>query len=122
MKKLLAILAILGVVCGASLAAINYPVNSAASPIDMNTSTAGYQGYLYVPKVSAHQVKIYSNITSATPTLAGTISSTQLGGTPAGIAVSPDGEKVYVSVFNTSNIKLHFEISQDIAPSQGSTH
>ena len=108
MKKTLIILwsiLLVGMLCFPAFADISSPVNPAISPVDLEPSTPGYQGYLYIPDSSTHKIKI-KNITNIPPTDVGQISAADLGGKPKGMVLSADGSKLYVSVSDTDNVKV----------------
>lgn len=107
MRKLLAALMVLGVLIAPCFAAISMPSNSVVSPVDMNPTRDGYQGYLYVPRVNgAHEVEIV-DISDVVPSRVDTITGLDLGGTPRGMAISSNGQRIYVSISSTSSIKCY---------------
>ncbi|MFA4905195.1 MAG: hypothetical protein WC645_01685 [Candidatus Margulisiibacteriota bacterium] len=101
MKKLIAALGLILLFSGAALAAIDYPSNPAVSPVDINGTTAGWQGYLYVPNTTLNTVTpVYIDYaTAGGAQSAGT--PINVGGKPRGIAVSPDGQLIYVATNTT---------------------
>jgi 6-phosphogluconolactonase (cycloisomerase 2 family) len=96
MKKLIAFLILLGVAVPA-LAAITVPVNTVVSA----------NKYLYVADATpgSSNIKIY-NSTPQTPSLVAAINSSALGGSPTGMALSPNGNTLYAAIVNTSTVKI----------------
>jgi len=106
MKKLLAIILLLIVLVVPAVAKINVPVNSVVSPLDLDTATKGFQGYLYRPLIAgvATKIEVWEFTDGAIKLQGGVkkanhiISSSDLGNAdPVGLAVSPDGNKLYVA-------------------------
>lgn len=105
MKKLIAALGLFLLFSGAALAVIDYPSNPAVSPKDMNPGMAGWQGYLYIPNTVSNTVKpVYIDYSSAAGVFADR-ATFSVGGKPRGIAVSSNGEKVYVAT--ETSIKVY---------------
>ena len=93
MKKIFALLLLLGVMAGAAYAAISDPVSSAI--------TAGK--YLYVPNYTSNQVLIY-DASGTSATLKATIN---LVGTPKGLALSPDGGTLYIATTGNADLSAY---------------
>jgi YVTN family beta-propeller protein len=107
-KKLLYAFLILFAIGTASFAAVTYPVSLAISPKDMFAAPDSAVGYIYIPDTLSGSSrllikKVYNDTTAPV-----TVATIPLTGQPLGVAVSPDGEKVYVAVSGaTQSIKVY---------------
>src|SRR3989339_1610976 len=98
MKKFFLFVFFLVLLATSSFAVIYDPVNSLISKDE----------FLYVPDISqiagvSPNIKVY-NTNSGAPVLAATISPESLSAAPKGLALTPDGKTLYVSVVSGSNI------------------
>jgi YVTN family beta-propeller protein len=108
MRKLFGAFFVVLLLASASLAAITYPVQSAISPKDMFPGETGYQGYLYILDTMSGSSRLLIKKVYSDTTAPSSVTTISLPGTPFGVAVSPDGEKVYISVSgSTQSIKIY---------------
>lgn len=82
-------------------------VGVAVSPVNPVVSS---EKMLYVPDAIispgfSPNIKIY-DVSGDAPAWTKTISPSDLGGRPTGLALSPDNEKLYVAILNTSAVKV----------------
>lgn len=100
MRKIFTALLIFGFLATAAFA-VDVPSNSIISPVDIDgDATNGYQGYVFSPDVSASvgrspRIKL---VRTTDNSRCGVITPFMLDGAPNGMALSQDGETLYVSM------------------------